>query len=115
MSTGRDEAILARFVVEGRILALPAARGRRQVILEHVVRAFVPGVDYTEADVDTVLRAFHPALADGRAGRVPMDQRLAVAWDVTTLRRYLIDAGLLSREAGRYWRSGGDFDVDEGR
>ena len=29
------------------------------------------------------------------------------ASDHVTLRRYLVDAGLLSREAGEYWRSGG--------
>jgi hypothetical protein len=31
--------------------------------------------------------------------------------DDSVLRRYLVDEGLLSREAGEYWRSGGWVDV----
>ncbi len=31
--------------------------------------------------------------------------------DVAALRRYLVDEGLLTREAGVYWRSGGTVEV----
>jgi hypothetical protein len=33
--------------------------------------------------------------------------------DVAALRRYLVEEGLLSREKGEYWRSGGWVDVIE--
>ena len=32
-------------------------------------------------------------------------------WAVWEARRYLVDEGLLSREAGVYWRTGGYVDV----
>jgi hypothetical protein len=32
--------------------------------------------------------------------------------DTAALRRYLVDDGLLQREHGEYWRSGGTFDPD---
>jgi hypothetical protein len=31
--------------------------------------------------------------------------------DTAALRRYLVDEGLLDREAGEYWRAGGSFDI----
>jgi hypothetical protein len=32
--------------------------------------------------------------------------------DHVTVRRYLVDEGLLDRADGRYWRSGGPVEVD---
>jgi len=65
---------------------LPAQAWKLQVILKHVVTAFEPGTDYTEKQVNTILRGFH--------------------LDTATLRRALVDAGLLKREGdgSRYWR-----------
>ncbi|HEX2774805.1 MAG TPA: DUF2087 domain-containing protein, partial [Micromonosporaceae bacterium] len=77
------------FVRDGRIVQLPAARGKRRVLLEHLVAVFEPGVRYAERDVDALLRAWHD--------------------DYVAVRRYLIDEGLLSRAAGVYWRTGGPF------
>jgi hypothetical protein len=82
-------AVLRAFVRDGRIVQLPAARGKRRIVLEHVVAMFEPGVRYAEREVDALLRAWHD--------------------DYATVRRYLIDEGLLSREAGVYWRTGGPF------
>jgi hypothetical protein len=62
-------------------------------VLEHLVQAFEPGRRYPEREVDAVLRA------------------LAACVDHATLRRYLVDHGLLDREGGEYWRSGGWIDV----
>ena len=50
-----------------------------------------PGVRYPEREVNALLAVWHP--------------------DVAALRRYLVDEGLLTREAGVYWRSGGWVDV----
>ncbi len=93
-----DEGIgstVRRFIRDGRLLRLPAQRSRRVAVLEHIAQAFQPGSRYSEKEVDVELRAW---CAGGEADHV-------------TLRRYLVDEGLLSREGGEYWRSGGWVDV----
>ncbi|GGK01196.1 hypothetical protein GCM10010123_33980 [Pilimelia anulata] len=84
-------AVLRHFLRDGRIAALPVVRAKRRVVLEHVVVTFEPGVRYPEPAVDALLRAF-------------MD-------DYATLRRSLIDEGLLGRDQGVYWRTGGPVDL----
>ncbi|MGY1712056.1 DUF2087 domain-containing protein [Geodermatophilus sp. SYSU D00758] len=86
-----EDAVLSAFVRAGRLVSIPAARGKRRVVLEHLVRVFDVGVRYPEREVNALLAVWHP--------------------DVAALRRYLVDEGLLSREAGLYWRSGGWVDV----
>jgi hypothetical protein len=81
-------AVLRRFLRDGRLLSIPAQRSRRIVVLDHVAMAFEIGVRYPERDVNAILRAFHD--------------------DWAALRRYLVDEGFLTREAGVYWRSGGN-------
>lgn len=80
-------AVLRAFMPEGHLESIPASRGKRLVILDHVCRVFEPGQHYPEPEVNALLRAFHP--------------------DVAALRRYLVDEGFLARDAGEYWRSGG--------
>jgi hypothetical protein len=72
---------------DGTIKQLPPQPGKLKIILEYLVQAFTPGVDYTEKEVNTILRRFHV--------------------DVSGLRRDLVDAGLLARErdGSRYWRT----------
>jgi hypothetical protein len=77
---------------EGKVVRLPARAGKRRVLLEYIVCAFEPGVRIPEREVDAVLRAFYEE-------------------DWVSLRRYLIDAGLMERENGIYWRTGGYVDV----
>ncbi|HEY8371219.1 MAG TPA: DUF2087 domain-containing protein [Pseudonocardiaceae bacterium] len=89
------EALVRTFVQDGRLLRLPAQQGRRRIVLEHLVQTFEPGRRYTEREVDAVLRAW---CRDSETDHV-------------SVRRYLIDEGLLSRENGEYWRSGGWVDV----
>jgi hypothetical protein len=83
-------AVLRSFLVEGRLTGIPAAHGKRRIVLEHIVAAFEPGVKYPEREVDAILRAWHP--------------------DHAALRRYLVDEALLARDAGLYWRIGGPVD-----
>lgn len=85
------DAVLRTFIRDGRLVQLPAARGKRRVVLEHIVASFEPGVRYAERSVDAVLRAWHP--------------------DHASLRRYLVDEELLAREHGVYWRIGGPVAV----
>jgi hypothetical protein len=88
-------AVLRAFLRDGRLVLLPAAQGKRRVVLEHLAASFEPGVRYPERAVDAVLRAWHP--------------------DHATLRRYLVDEGLMAREAGVYWRIGGPVEAGAGR
>jgi hypothetical protein len=80
-------SVLRAFIVDGRLVSIPAARGKRRIILEHIVSGFEPGVKYPEREVDAVLRAWHP--------------------DYASLRRHLIDEDLMARAEGVYWRTGG--------
>ncbi|TMK77645.1 MAG: DUF2087 domain-containing protein [Actinobacteria bacterium] len=61
------------------------------IVLTRLALEFEPGVHYREADVNTQLKRYHA--------------------DYASLRRALVDEGLLSRRAGSYWRSGGPADV----
>ncbi len=74
---------------DGTIKTLPPQPARLRVILDYLAQAFTPGVDYTEKEVNTVIRRFHV--------------------DVSGLRRDLVDAGLLARkrDGSRYWRPQG--------
>ena len=83
-----DEAqVLARFFRGDRLVELPAQRGKRRIVLERLALELEPGVRYAEAEVNDLLRRFHD--------------------DHATLRRLLVDEGLVDRAAGEYWRSGG--------
>lgn len=86
-----EERVLRSFLVDGRLRAIPTKHAKRLIVLNHIARFFEPGVRYAEKEVDVTLRAFHD--------------------DHATLRRYLIDEGLLSRKDNVYWRSGGPVDV----
>ena len=72
---------------QGRLHTIPARRGKRRVVLDHLAQSFEVGVHYPEAEVDARLREFHP--------------------DHAALRRYLVDEGFLDRADGSYWRCGG--------
>jgi hypothetical protein len=76
----------AHLNADGTIRQIPSQPARLRVILDYLVTAFTPGVDYTEKEVNTILRRFHV--------------------DVSGLRRDLIDSGLMGRESNgsRYWR-----------
>jgi len=76
---------LAAFFRDGRLETIPAGRDRRQAVFVHVVGSFAPGRDYSEDEVNRILQSVHS--------------------DHATLRRYLVDAGLLRRERGIYRRT----------
>jgi hypothetical protein len=96
---GQGDEVLRRFVHNGRLLAMPAAHGKRQVVLDHLARLFEPGRRYPEPEVNELLGRYHP--------------------DYAMLRRYLVDHGFLGRadeKAGSrtvkvYWRTGGTVDL----
>lgn len=86
------DTVRARFFdPDGRLITLPAKLSRRLAALDIVVQRFIPGVRYTEAEVNRELIGLYP--------------------DYVALRRELVDAGLLDRADGQYWRSGGTVPV----
>jgi hypothetical protein len=86
-----EEAVLRQWFSGGRLKGIPAKRSKRLVILTRLALEFDVGVRYPERDVVEVLRRFHP--------------------DHASLRRYLVDEGLLSRDHGVYWRTGGPVEL----
>lgn len=85
-------AVLDRFLVDGRLGSIPVRGRRRTLVLDFLAGRFAPGRRYTEREVNEILGRLHD--------------------DVASLRRLLVDEEFLSREDGRYWRSGGTFAVD---
>lgn len=79
--------VLRSYLVGGRLPIIPRPGKKRRLLLGYLATAFEPGVRYTEVEVNATVRVWHP--------------------DVAALRRYLVDEGLLARENGIYWRSGG--------
>ncbi|MFH1331138.1 MAG: DUF2087 domain-containing protein, partial [Actinomycetota bacterium] len=82
-----EAAVLSRFFSGTRLAQIPTSRGKRRIVLERLATEFDPGLRYPEKEVNLMLEAFHE--------------------DYTSLRRYLVDEGFLSREGGVYWRTGG--------
>jgi hypothetical protein len=76
---------LAAFFRNGRLETIPAGRERREALLLHLAGRFESGREYGEDEVNQILQAVHS--------------------DHATLRRYLVDAGLLRRERGVYRRA----------
>lgn len=85
--TAAEQEILTRFFEGDRLTEIPASRSKRLVVLERLALEFEPGRRYPEAEVNELLGRFHP--------------------DHASLRRYLVDEGLLDRDRGVYWRAGG--------
>lgn len=83
--------VLRRFVRGGRLISIPATRSKRLIVLDHIAQTFEPGRRYPERSVNEMLVRYDD--------------------DVASLRRYLVDEGLMERAEGHYWRSGGTFDV----
>ncbi len=86
-----EAKVLRAFVRDGRLTSIPSAEKKRRIVLEWLAPNFEPGRRYSENMVNLILGKFHA--------------------DTAALRRYLVDDGYLSREAGEYWRSGGRVDV----
>jgi len=84
-ATSAQMAVLRNFVdSEGRIRELPARASKRQVVLEYVAERFEARREYSEREIN--------------------DDLAELFDDHVTLRRYLVDAGLLTRKAGVYRR-----------
>ena len=71
---------------DGSLKQIPPQGNKLLIILNFIVDAFAFDANYTEKEVNTILRRFHV--------------------DTAALRRYLVDNGLMARESDgtRYWR-----------
>lgn len=78
------QKVLRAFMPHGRLTQIPAQRKKRDVILDFLAREFEPGRDYPEREVNLKLSEY--------------------ADDFFTLRRELVERGLLTRAAGVYRR-----------
>lgn len=72
------------FFQDGRLKTIPAQLKKKKVVYALLAEAFAPGAVYTEREVNEKLAPLHP--------------------DFCTLRRGLVDEGLLRRENGAYTR-----------
>jgi len=76
--------VLQTFMRLGRLVCIPAQLKKRQIVLERVAEEFEYGREYSEREVNIILLDFHD--------------------DVASLRRGLIELGLLARAKGVYRR-----------
>jgi hypothetical protein len=83
-ATPHEQGVLRNFVVDGRLVRLPARHAQKLIVLGYVARRFDQGRSYDEREVNELLRNLHD--------------------DTASLRRYLVDEGLIEREAGIYRR-----------
>lgn len=86
-----EEAVLRQYFRDGRLREIPAKQSKRLIVLTRLALEFEPGVRYSEREVNETLKRFHD--------------------DYASLRRYLVDDELLTRDKGTYWRSGGPVNV----
>jgi DNA-binding transcriptional ArsR family regulator len=81
-----EAKVLRSFMVDGRLGSIPAQEKKRLVVLAYLRdRCFSEDRAYPEKEVNQALALFNP--------------------DVAALRRYMIDAKLMTREAGVYRRA----------
>jgi DNA-binding transcriptional ArsR family regulator len=79
-----ERKVLADFFEGERLKEIPASRKKREVVLKWLAGRFETDRRYPEKEVNEVIKKHHP--------------------DFATLRRELIGADLMKREAGIYWR-----------
>jgi hypothetical protein len=85
------DELVGRFIKNGRLVIMPSKHSKLRLVLDHIVQEFEPGRSYPEQAVNDILLRYHD--------------------DYAALRRYLVDEGFMSREAGVYRRSGGTVEV----
>ena len=82
-----DVRVLGDFFVNGRLRSIPVQRKKREVVLRYLTEKFEVGRTYTEEEVSFLLLNYHE--------------------DYASLRREMVDTGLMARANGIYWRTPG--------
>ncbi len=75
--------VLATFIKDGRLVSIPVQYKKRRYVMDELARSFEWGRLYDEKEVNAILKTFHE--------------------DYASLRRELIDEGIMLRESSRYW------------
>ncbi len=80
-----DRKVLRDFLrADGTLKSIPTQHKKLLAVLRFLAHEFEPGQKYPEKEVNIMLATRYP--------------------DAATLRRYLVDNGLLARASGVYWR-----------
>jgi len=78
------QSVLANFFKYGKLKTIPAQRKKRIIVLEEIAKSFDADKTYSERDVNIIIADFHD--------------------DFCTIRREMIEYGLLTRHDGVYQR-----------
>lgn len=79
-----DRKVLSDYFAPGeKLKQIPLQRKKLSVVLRYLLKAFEPGQRYTERQVNELLKRYHP--------------------DTASLRRGMVDEGMLTRQDGIYW------------
>ena len=81
-----DARVLGDFFANGRLKTIPVQRKKREVVLRYLAGKFDSDRTYTEQEVSFLLLNYHE--------------------DYASLRREMVDTGLMERANGIYWRTG---------
>jgi hypothetical protein len=80
-----QERVIRAFIRDGRLVSIPAKPRKRELLLPYLLDTCFPeDREYEEREVNQRLALIHP--------------------DVASLRRYLVDGGLMKRDRGVYRR-----------
>jgi biotin operon repressor len=77
-----EREVLANFLDGDRLTSIPVSRKKRWIILRWLARKFTDGIEYSEAQVNTILKRHHE--------------------DAATLRREMVGYRILARDRGVY-------------
>jgi hypothetical protein len=84
-----DAKVLRGYLDDGRLTTIPATERKRRVVVRWLRdQVFTEDRGYPEKEVNQRLALYHP--------------------DVASLRRYMVDSGLATRERGVYRRAGAE-------
>lgn len=86
-TSGFDRKVVQSFIVDGKLIEIPAQRKKREVILRHLIEQFAEGRQYSEKEINETLKQYHE--------------------DTATLRREFIGSRLMARDKNIYWRISG--------
>ena len=76
------EKVIKTFFEYGRLKAIPAQRKKQRICLEEIAKAFEPGKEYGEKEVNDIILQFHD--------------------DFCTIRRDMISEHIMEREGNIY-------------
>ena len=81
-----EARVLRAFIRDGRLVAIPARERKKRVVLRYLLDRVLPdAAEIGEPELNFRLALWHP--------------------DASALRRYVVDAGLVARDAMRYQRA----------